>query len=112
MISKRIIALSLIITILIFGLAGCNYFIGNKDPVASFDMTFKAGTDPQEVKFDAADSEDPDGDIVSYDWNLGSVQTSGKVVSDTFDPGNYNIELTVTDDEGATGSETQELKVD
>lgn len=65
------------------------------------------------VEFSASDSYDPDGEIVSYHWDFGDGQTSDIVnpthVYDT--PGNYIVTLTVTDDEGAIGTDTGYLIV-
>ncbi|MCW8878112.1 MAG: pre-peptidase C-terminal domain-containing protein [Kangiellaceae bacterium] len=58
------------------------------------------------INFSSAGSNDPDGSIVSYLWNFGD----GSATSGTANPthaytvaGNYNVSLTVTDNEGATG---------
>lgn len=49
-------------------------------------------------------SYDPDGEIESYDWDFGDGLTdSGKSVEHVFDEeGEYEVGLTVTDDDGAT----------
>ena len=81
---------------------------GNQDPVASFSF---ATTDLL-VDFDASASSD-DGAIVSYDWDFGDGNTgTGETTSHTYAAaGTYDVELTVTDDEGATDSETQSVTV-
>lgn len=59
--------------------------------------------------FDGSASSDSDGSIVSYDWSFGA---SGVNVSHTFaSAGTYAVTLTVTDDDGATGTATQDITV-
>lgn len=77
----------------------------NEPPVAMFTATPDAGPAPLAVSFDASASSDPDGTIVSYDWMLGTDVDSGVMVMGDFtDVGCYDIALTVTDDDGATGT--------
>jgi PKD repeat protein len=67
------------------------------------------------VSLDAANSEDPDGNIVSYEWDLtgnGEVDTTGEVVSHSYSTsGEYDITLTVTDDDGDTAETTNSIVV-
>ena len=57
-----------------------------------------------EVTFDATDSYDLTGSIVSYSWDFGDQTTgNGEVVKHTFiEGGDYTVTLTVTDNEGAS----------
>lgn len=77
---------------------GCNLA-----PEASFTYT----VDGFRVDFDASGSHDPDGSIVSYHWNFGdgsSTTTTSPTVSHFYSEGEgYFVQLTVTDNEGATG---------
>lgn len=76
--------------------------------------TANAGPDqtvsPGIVTFDGSGSSDSDGSIVSYDWSYnGNTIASG--MNATFDassmtPGIYTVTLTVTDNQGATGTDT------
>jgi PKD repeat protein len=60
------------------------------------------------VSFNAEDSDDPDGTIESYDWTFDDAGTStGESTSHEFTTGGpHSATLTVTDDDGVTGSVT------
>jgi PKD repeat protein len=81
----------------------------NQAPVASFTFT----TNDLTASFDANGSNDPDGNIVSYAWSFGDGTTgSGVTTSKTYAAaGTYTVTLTVTDDDGATGTKTQSVTV-
>ncbi len=72
-------------------------------PVAiiSVDRTV-ADTAPATIIFDATASFDPDGEIVSYEWNFGdgSREFLSQVNHQYPSPGSYRAMLTVTDDTG------------
>jgi PKD repeat protein len=77
----------------------------NEAPVAMFTATPEGGPAPLSVVLDASASTDSDGTIVSYDWMLGADVDDGVMVMHDFvDVGCYDVTLTVTDDEGATGT--------
>ena len=78
----------------------------NEDPVA--DISFSG-----RFNFDGSGSYDPDGEIVSYEWDFGDGTSSNEVIiSHIYDEaGTYTITLTVTDNEGATDSETIEITI-
>ncbi len=81
----------------------------NQPPVASFTV------DCTELSciFDASASDDPDGNIVSYDWDFGDgTGSSGVTPSRTYaEAGTYTVSLTVTDNEGATDSTSKDVTV-
>ena len=53
------------------------------------------------VHFDASDSYDRDGTIVSYEWDFGDGHTANTISADhTFKEGTYTVRLTVTDNDG------------
>jgi PKD repeat protein len=81
----------------------------NQPPVAEFSFT----TNELTASFDGSASSDPDGNIVSYSWSFGDGTTgSGVTASRTYaSAGNYSVTLTVTDNEGATGSKTRSVTV-
>ena len=82
---------------------------GNVPPIASF----TANCVGLVCSFDAGASNDPDGTIVSYDWNFGDGSSSSELSSTTSHDysasGAYSVALTVTDDSGATGSLAQNI---
>lgn len=78
---------------------------GNQPPTASFTMSGTSGSAPFYVNFDASGSNDPDGTIESYHWNLDDDGATGSGITYTYTynySGEYDVELTVTDNEGAT----------
>ncbi len=88
---------------------------GNEQPTASFTVTPDAPEAGQQVSFDASGSSDADGSIASYEWDFdgdGTVDATGEQVTNTFDAaGDYDVALTVTDDDDATESTTETVTV-
>jgi len=80
--------------------------VRNKSPVASFTETAETVYVNDIITFNAAESHDPDGSIVTYSWDFGDGNTAtGVTVSHAYaDNGFYLVTLTVTDDEGAIAS--------
>ncbi len=74
----------------------------NQAPTASFTFT----CDGTACDFDASGSSDPDGSVVSYAWDFGDGDTGGGTSAshDFAASGTRDVTLTVTDDEGTTGS--------
>ncbi|MBI5867449.1 MAG: S8 family serine peptidase, partial [candidate division Zixibacteria bacterium] len=78
---------------------------GNQPPVANANGPY-SGTAGTAVSFSSAGSSDPDGSIASYSWSFGDGGTS-TLANPTHTyaaAGTYNVSLTVTDNLGATGS--------
>ena len=77
----------------------------NQPPIAQFDYSCTDLT----CSFDGSGSSDADGSITTYSWDFGDNGTgSGATRSHTYSSaGLYNVQLTVTDDVGATGTSTQ-----
>ena len=64
--------------------------------------------------FNAGGSTDSDGTIISYSWNFGdgTPTATGVNVQHTFAPGGpYTVTLTVIDNGGASGTQSQQLTV-
>jgi PKD repeat protein len=78
----------------------------NRPPVALFTENATTVSQDEAIHFDASDSYDPDGTIVSYSWNFGDGNTAiGVTVDHAYsEVGNYTVTLTVTDDDGASVS--------
>ena len=88
--------------------AGMNAQYGRADndlpPVARFGATPNPAGVGSAVVFDGSASDDPDGVVVSYDWDFGdgSAGSSSGVAHSYARPGDYLVRLTVTDDAGST----------
>lgn len=86
----------------------------NSVPTASFTATPTSGSAPLNVAVNGNGSTDSDGTISSYSWDWGdsSPDTTGVSTAHQYtNPGNYMITLTVTDNEGATDTETANITV-
>ncbi len=81
----------------------------NAAPTAALDAT----VDGMAVSVDGRGSTDPDGSIASYAWRFGDGNTaSGPTATHTYaSGGDYTIELTVTDDRGATATATERVTI-
>jgi PKD repeat protein len=85
----------------------------NQAPVAVASADPESGAAPLAVQFSSDGSSDSDGTIVAFAWDFGDGDTSNEAnPSHTYaDAGTYNAILTVTDDQGATGSATITINV-
>jgi PKD repeat protein len=81
----------------------------NSPPTAAFTQTATGLA----ASFDGSTSTDADGTIASYAWDFGDGTTgSGVKASKTYAAaGTYTVELTVTDDAGATNSVSRAVTV-
>jgi PKD repeat protein len=82
--------------------------VKNRPPVADINTATTILDKEEIVTFNASESYDPDGTIVSYLWNFGDGTTATGVTASHSYPasGEYTVKLTVTDNDGATGSTT------
>jgi PKD repeat protein len=82
-------------------------------PVARVQASPTSGMAPLDVSFDGSSSTDDDGSIVSYEWDFDDgITGTGAAVSHTYaDRGVYSARLTVTDNEGKTGTATRTITV-
>lgn len=86
----------------------------NASPVASFFYTPSNPAVNQVIQFNATESHDPDGTIVSYQWDFGdgSPAAAGVLVDHSFNSkGTYTVYLRVTDNSGNTDSASQTVNV-
>lgn len=86
--------------------------VKNYDPVVSISESKNEGIAPLSVSFTVS-GQDSDGTIVSYYWNFDDGSTSDeRNPTHTFNSaGSYNVTLTVTDNNGATATDTSKILV-
>jgi len=94
-------------------IAKLTYGSGNQPPVADFNYSPKNPVVGKTVTFDASNSYDPDGDIVSYEWDFGDETAGTGMTPDHvyFAPGSYMVSLTVTDREDAKNTLVKQIEV-
>ena len=119
--------------------AGANYFAGTLDDVAIYPAALSTATVAQhyalgtsapppntaptasftasvtglDVTVDGTVSADPDGSLASRAWDFGDGTTAdGPTAAHTYAAGGtFTVTLTVTDDDGATGTSAQQVTV-
>jgi glucose/arabinose dehydrogenase len=89
----------------------------NAPPVAKATASPTSGTAPLTVAFDATGSSDPDGDPLSYSWDLNGDGVYGDATSPTAShtyaqDGQVNVGLKVTDSSGDVGTDSLTISVD
>ncbi|WP_336339648.1 VWD domain-containing protein [Haloarcula brevis] len=82
-------------------------------PTAAFSVTTQDLTTGTQITFDASGSSD--GSVRSYDWDFnrdGEPESTGERTTRSFDsPGQYDVNLTVTDNNGVTDSVTKTITI-
>jgi len=78
--------------------------------IAIYDSTVTVGSEPL---FEGTLSSDPDGSIISYEWDFGDgTKGTGKIVSHIYaETGVYTVTLTVTDNNGAQAADEVTIQV-
>ena len=87
--------------------------VANQPPTASFTCSPENPPVGEKITFNASSSSDPDGEIVSYEWDFGDGNAgSGEVVNHTYsNPGDYTVTLTVKDNIGTESSKSETITV-
>ncbi|MFQ6064779.1 MAG: PKD domain-containing protein [Candidatus Bathyarchaeia archaeon] len=81
--------------------------VANRPPTALFTKNVTTANIDEAIRFDASDSYDEDGSVLSYFWDFGDgTNASMAVILDHIytENGNYTVTLTVTDDDGSSSS--------
>ena len=92
------------------------YSAANQPPVAHATASPTSGSAPLTVNLDATGSSDPDGDVLSYAWDLDGDgayddSTAPKPTHAYDTPGTYSVQLKVTDGRGAFNTLDQPLTI-
>lgn len=84
----------------------------NEPPVANANGPY-SGDEGSPIPFSSSGSYDPDGTIISYEWDFGDgTSANGETVTHAYaQNGIYTATLTVTDDDGGEGTDTAQVTV-
>lgn len=87
--------------------------INNHAPQASFKMDPPSGSLSTQITFDATATNDKENNGLSFNWNLGDgASAKGKVVTHKYSrTGTFQVELTVSDSQAATGVSSREIDI-
>jgi WD40 repeat protein len=84
----------------------------NQVPIAHFTVAPLTGEAPLTITLNGSSSFDLDGEIVKYEWVIDEQRLSGLIAYTTLTTaGEYQIVLTVTDNQGLTAMTQQTVKV-
>ena len=84
----------------------------NRAPVARAHATPAHGSAPLDVDLNATESQDPDGDPLTYEWSFGdgSASADGMQAEHMYSDGVHTATLTVRDGQG--GEDTAQVRID
>jgi len=85
----------------------------NKGPMPVIGVDDSVVAKGRPVAFNALGSNDPDGQVVSYEWDFGDGEKANGVIVDHIfnDLGEYNVKLKVVDDKGEPREQMLAIKV-
>ncbi|MEE9384158.1 MAG: PKD domain-containing protein [Nannocystaceae bacterium] len=85
----------------------------NEPPTASIELAPASAVAPAQVRFDDGASSDSDGTIVDFGWDFadGTEATGAEVEHAFAGEGCFEVELTVTDNAGASGTATKTVVI-
>ncbi len=90
-------------------------YVSNLDPIASISANATTVAVNEIITFDGSGSSDADGSISSYSWDFdtdGTEDATGSSVTHGYSiAGTYIVTLTVTDNDGATDTATEDIFV-
>jgi len=94
-------------------IAKLTYLNANEPPVADFNYSPRTPQVGQSVTFDASYSFDPDGDIISYEWDFGDETAgNGMIIDHVYSwSGSFSVSLKVTDRENAVDTLVKTIEV-
>ena len=94
-------------------IAKLTYLNANEPPVADFNYSPRTPRVGQSVTFDASYSFDPDGDIISYEWDFGDETAgNGMIIDHVYSwSGSFSVSLKVTDRENAVDTLVKTIEV-
>ncbi len=85
-----------------------SYIRGNLPPVARASVTPSSGHEPLSIALSAEGSRDPEGEAMKYEWLLQpggkGIASGASAKASLATPGNYTVELRVSDPHGAVGT--------
>lgn len=88
---------------------------GNSPPIAAFDVSPPDPDPGERVTLDGTPSRDPDGSLVSYEWDVdgdGTYEYDGTTVPALLPDGETTVALRVVDDDGAVDATSKTVHVD
>jgi len=90
--------------VLCLGLSGCLFPAANRAPIVVLDVLPREGYTPLDVNFDASDSFDPEGKVLTIQWDFDDGETAiGATATHSYrTSGTYQARVTATDPEGGT----------